>query len=416
MKAVEEEVRRHIRLLRTVSCVSWLLGAFLLYLSSLLPLFDSSPRVLLDNTEYSFPTSALLRWDVFHFGHIALEGYVYEYEWAFLPGTPFVMNAISQLFKFVGLSNSTHFWSQVVVAGALAACGTGTATTLYDLTLVLTKSTHFALLSSLLSLLPSSPVTLRYVPYTEPFFTYLSYRGMLFCARSQWFLAACSFSLASAFRSNGIMLGGFIIWGLLLEPAFRLQKVALTQVLKATILTAVIFAPFIYHQYAAYTSFCFADTPRPWCSQRLPLIYSYVQKQYWNSGGFLSYWTLSQLPNFLLSAPVLVLLLWSSSLHIRTVFLSPIFKIPKPSCFTKTGPLTPSLTPHAIHTIIFTSILLFASHTQIVLRLAASMPFTYWSAAYLVVVYPQWGRRWVTWSIVWGAVSIVLWSVFLPPA
>jgi phosphatidylinositol glycan class V len=60
--------------------------------------------------------------------------------------------------------------------------------------------------------------------------------------------------------------------------------------------------------------------------------------------------------------------------------------------------------------------LLFASHTQIVLRLAASMPIIYWAAAWLLLEHPKWGRAWVTWSVLWGAVSILLWGAFLPPA
>lgn len=75
-----------------------------------------------------------------------------------------------------------------------------------------------------------------------------------------------------------------------------------------------------------------------------------------------------------------------------------------------------TIDPHAIHATILCLILLVASHTQIVLRLAGSMPFTYWAAAWLVLEHPTLGRLWVTWSLLWGAISIVLWSTFLPPA
>ncbi|PNG99104.1 GPI mannosyltransferase 2, partial [Tetrabaena socialis] len=46
--------------------------------------------------------------------------------------------------------------------------------------------------------------------------------------------------------------------------------------------------------------------PRPWCSSRVPYVYGFVQAQYWGVGLF-RYWTLQQLPNFLLAAPVLLL-------------------------------------------------------------------------------------------------------------
>jgi phosphatidylinositol glycan class V len=77
---------------------------------------------------------------------------------------------------------------------------------------------------------------------------------------------------------------------------------------------------------------------------------------------------------------------------------------------------SPSLTPHAIHAVVFAFFLLFASHTQITLRLAASMPFTYWAAAWIYLKYPSYGTAWVTWSVLWGLVSVILWGTFLPPA
>lgn len=67
-----------------------------------------------------------------------------------------------------------------VIAGTLlvATVSVGIVHTLYDLTLHLFGSPAFALLASLLSLLSSSPPTLRYASYTEPFFTYFSYKGL----------------------------------------------------------------------------------------------------------------------------------------------------------------------------------------------------------------------------------------------
>lgn len=49
---------------------------------------------------------------------------------------------------------------------------------------------------------------------------------MLYCARGQWSLATGCFALASAFRSNGVTLAGFIIWGMLIEPLLTSRKVS----------------------------------------------------------------------------------------------------------------------------------------------------------------------------------------------
>ena len=51
--------------------------------------------------------------------------------------------------------------------------------------------------------------------------------GMLCCIREQWFFASLLFALAGMFRSNGILLAGFIIWGLLVRPFLDREKVIL---------------------------------------------------------------------------------------------------------------------------------------------------------------------------------------------
>ncbi|PCH43477.1 glycosyltransferase family 76 protein [Wolfiporia cocos MD-104 SS10] len=430
----------HIRLIRSVSFASWILSALLVYISSLLPLFDSSPRVVL-NEHQSWITLAarpLLRWDSFHFAHIARSGHMYEYEWAFLPGPPLLMRGVARLLQILDQRRpfpaQAASWEYVLLGGTLAACFCGTASTLYYLTLHHFRSRSFSLLTSLLSLLPSSPGTLRLSGYSEPFFTYLSYKGMLYCTSSDWFLATWCFALAGLFRSNGVMLGGFIIWGLLIEPFLAKEKISASRLAYTIALTSAIFTPFIAHQFSAYQSFCVpAITPAPWCSYFPPAIYSYVQKEYWNVG-FLRYWTMQQLPNFLICAPVLLLLLVYSTHYIHVAFFPRVRAFLSPPPRTKTSPFSPpdsssdasatkstlffppSLAPHAIHALLFTILILFNAHTQIILRLAASIPFTYWGAAWLLVKHPRWGRCWIVWSVVWGAVSLVLWATFLPPA
>ena len=168
---------KHVRELRILSLASWLLSALLIYLASFLPLFDSSPFLLVDKSSW---TSPLLRWDAFHFGSVAQAGYVYEYQWAFFPGAPFVMRSIATLLGAAGLADHTS-WSTLLGAGALACCFTNSTVMLYDLTLHHTTSPTASYLAALLSLLPTSPVTLRFVAYSEPFFTYLSYYGTSSC-------------------------------------------------------------------------------------------------------------------------------------------------------------------------------------------------------------------------------------------
>ena len=108
---------------------------------------------------------ALVRWDVFHFAQIARGGYQYEHQWAFFPGLPWLLHATA-------LSEKEY-----LLGGALLVLFCDTTLVMYDLSLLVLGNRDAALLSAMLSLLPSSPATLRLVPYAEPFFTYLSYRG-----------------------------------------------------------------------------------------------------------------------------------------------------------------------------------------------------------------------------------------------
>ena len=204
----------------------------------------------------------------------------------------------------------------------------------------------------------------------------------------------------------------------------------------------MVLSPFLYLQYSAYRVFCLGDSKQAlWCDAFPPSIYTYVQSKYWNVG-LLRYWTPQQLPNFVLGAPPLALLLAYTLHYLRSAFVprlqalvsssspSPKSPLDKPEesddgtgaprsarTLSPSSPfLHPSLAPHAVHALIMALLLLFASHTQIVLRVAASMPCIYWAAAWLLVERPVLGRWWVGWSVVWGAVSCVLWAAFLPPA
>jgi phosphatidylinositol glycan class V len=184
--------------------------------------------------------------------------------------------------------------------------------------------------------------------------------------------------------------------------------------------------PFIYHDFSAYLAFCTpSERPPAWCSNFPPSIYTHVQSKYWNVG-FLRYWTLQQLPNFIIAAPPLLLLFTFSTYHFAQGFIPRLIvthgnrkSISCPPQIISRGPfpfLSHTITPHVFHSIILSTAILLASHVQIILRLAASMPLTYWAAAWLLHEYPRCGRWWVGWSVVWGAASVVLWGAFLPPA
>lgn len=163
-----ERHRKQLLIFALASQASILL---LLFLSSYLPLFDSSPWVVLDKSTTSWPTSSLLRWDVFHLGLVADER-MYEHQWAFFPGAP-------TFTKLLGQIAPSNDWATLLQAGVLLAITCDSTLVLYDLSLHHLKSTSLSFLSATLSLLPSSPATLRHASYAEPFFTWASYRGYI---------------------------------------------------------------------------------------------------------------------------------------------------------------------------------------------------------------------------------------------
>jgi phosphatidylinositol glycan class V len=215
---------QHLRSLTILSLLSrFLIATLIISSTSLLTLFDSSPRLALSDAVPPW-SSSLLRWDAFHFAHVAQDGHSYEHEWAFFPALPFVMHVSGSLLSSIGFGSSSPDRSTMLLGGTILAALFDSTRVLYHLSLHHLRSPSAAFLATALSLLSSSPATLRFASYNEPFFTYFSYRGMLACARSQWLTASVWFALASAFRSNGILLCGFIVWGMLVTPYLSARR------------------------------------------------------------------------------------------------------------------------------------------------------------------------------------------------
>ncbi|KAJ8953198.1 hypothetical protein NQ318_003237 [Aromia moschata] len=177
------------------------------------------------------------------------------------------------------------------------------------------------------------------------------------------------------------------------------------------ILSVVLLLPFVAFQVYCYIKFCtnfetnlpynieidaqknnyilpgeFSKHNQTWCYSKLPLAYSYVQNHYWNVG-FLKYYEVQQIPNFLLAAPILCFVfkycLEHLKLHFTTKFKD-LFTFDRLSKKTKlTDPF------HGQHLHVFVIHALFLSvfctlciHIQVTTRLLCSAtPLFYWSCA-----------------------------------
>jgi phosphatidylinositol glycan class V len=185
----------------------------------------------------------------------------------------------------------------------------------------------------------------------------------------------------------------------------------------------------------------------------LRLFYLFVIRIQHRDVGFLRYWTPSQLPNFVLVAPILVAsiygiyqywqLVFRRFTHSTTVSSSrqsrPARLRSKSRSSTdldldlelrRTLWENPEAAPFFLIHTITTLILVFASHTQIALRVSMGNPVLFWIVGALVSNSnssrkyrrgggsrtAKWARRGIVWSCTWGAVSLVLWAGFYPPA
>ncbi|KJE02009.1 GPI mannosyltransferase 2 [Cryptococcus gattii NT-10] len=398
-------------------------------LSKALPLFDTSPSLLLPSPPPS------LRWDAIHFSSIAYNGYEYEQQVAFQPGWLAVMRLAGEGVRFIRAASVVEL-KDVILGSTIMANFAFVAATLvlYKLTKHIFNPT-FALLTSLLYLLP--PTATPSAPYTEPIYSLLTFSGIyLLSIKRQMVLAGLCLAGATTVRSTGIFnlitLTCFAVFGdaHMLDISDKDYAKRMTRKTWKPYLPALlVVAPFIMFQYYCETVFCtrelkLANTARPWCSNSPPVSYGFVQKLYWNVGPF-EYWTLAQLPNIALAMPIL-----SFSLVGFVQYFSHLVSSSQVlNHGTDEKPPPPILFElYSVH-LLTMALLLFTSHTQIALRVCLGDPVVWWNAVKLGfdnveidecrkghVKMNKFGRYWVGWTVVWGAIAAVLWAGHYPPA
>ena len=282
-------------------------------------------------TETAF--GGLDNWDSEYFIFIAQHGYrEFEQSMAFFPLYPLLMRTLSYT-VFYPLSFFTSYRSVALISGVAINFIAFPLTTsaLYLLTHEITHNRRLSFLAAALFCVNPASVFMTAV-YTECLFAMFAFLG-LFLLEKHWdWLAALSLSLAAATRSNGILLCGFLAfkWLLYIHDAHSKHTGRFSQLLgyalKRFFITAlqcvIVLLPFAVYQYYAYTLYCtrrvnsvnIDDTnsnlnKNNWCSWDSllpPFHYSHVQSYYWNVG-FLRYFELKQIPNFLLATPMMLL-------------------------------------------------------------------------------------------------------------
>eukprot|EP01023_Acetabularia_acetabulum_P023510 TRINITY_DN22963_c0_g3_i1.p1 TRINITY_DN22963_c0_g3~~TRINITY_DN22963_c0_g3_i1.p1 ORF type:complete len:301 (-),score=17.58 TRINITY_DN22963_c0_g3_i1:91-993(-) len=140
------------------------------------------------------------------------------------------------------------------------------------------------------------------VPYTESMFNMFTFGGILQMSRQKPIIASLLFVLASLFRSNGLVNAGFLVYSLGIRQLQQRKFHALSSA-KCVIGVILVAMPSIMFQWYGRMMWC-QKKQRDWCESYFGP-YSYVQKEYWGVG-FLNYFQLNQVPNFVLAFPTIL--------------------------------------------------------------------------------------------------------------
>ncbi|KAH7441947.1 hypothetical protein KP509_03G063400 [Ceratopteris richardii] len=271
-------------------------------------------------------------WDAVYYIRIAECGYEYEQTFAFLPVFPLCIRFISRT-VFYRLIPYLGYRATLSLAGLILNFNFFIISALffYKVSDIVLKDKRQAYLSMALFCL--NPASIFYASiYSESLFSLLTFAGLLAYLHGARWRASCLFAISGGVRSNGVVHGGFLVFNAIQEllKAFYLRnwKVAVHTLYSAIIQTTIVLGPFVAFQTFGYMKLCWREEShmegnyaRPWCSNRLPYLYGYVQSHYWNVG-FLRYFEAKQLPNFLLASPILSLAVASfiSYVHHRPRF------------------------------------------------------------------------------------------------
>lgn len=266
-------------------------------------------------------------WDSAYFIDIARNGYMYEQFMAFFPLYPLLMRILATplYFAFGSLISLT---SILVIAGwwVSCVCFIIAALVLYQLTLLKFKNEHIAVFTSFLFCINPATIFMNGL-YSESLFACCLFSGLYILETSSdikhTILASIVFACGSGTRSNGIISIGFLshfilkrlctlLWyrtgpKMAYKQATWKQRLSTVCTTACTLMTSnlIILLPFIAYQFYGYLIYCkrTTQTSPPWCKKFIPLSYSYIQDHYWNVG-FLRYYQVKQIPNFLLAMPM----------------------------------------------------------------------------------------------------------------
>jgi phosphatidylinositol glycan class V len=293
-------------------------------------------------------------WDANYFLHVAEHGYSYEKCLAFFPLFPLITCGIANtLFYPLRLVLTYHNTLLLSAAFINFFLFIKSAKVLFSLGCKVLQDKALAYKAALLYCINPSSVFFS-VPYSETTFAFLCFSGMLSLEKSSAIPSAPYLGLAALTRSNGLVTIGFLAYerfkffvtGIQALVRNRMNDLApflgslstlcVISVAPLFLSSLLFILPFATFQVWVFKIFCVNplrkdaknytvrphiikygqdmgedfkfpwNGPFPWCRQKLPISYSYVQNHYWDVG-FLNYFTINNIPNFILAIPIVIL-------------------------------------------------------------------------------------------------------------
>ncbi|KAI3970266.1 hypothetical protein MKX01_023913 [Papaver californicum] len=263
-------------------------------------------------------------WDGVYFIRIAQCGYEYEQTYAFFPLLPI----------FIYIPSRTVFAPLVPIIGYRAVLGLSgyvinnvafllSVVYFYRISIIILKDRKTAFRASMLFCF--NPASIFYSSiYTESLYSLFSLGGIYHLLSGGNTIAVLLFALSGFARSNGVLNAGYICFQAMhqaYDAIFQKKRIGLAAMtlIDGALRSLCIFAPFVAFQAYGYHNLCrgvISDEMRPWCKARVPFLYDFLQGHYWGVG-FLKYFQLKQLPNFLLASPILSLALCSIAYFVK---------------------------------------------------------------------------------------------------
>ncbi|KAF2465406.1 mannosyltransferase [Lindgomyces ingoldianus] len=394
----------------------------------------------------------LFRWDALYFVKAAQRGYIYEQEWAFSWAYTRILSAATRfLSRNAEPSLQFYIWIAIVISNS---CHFISVLVLYQLLKVILgrqQKGQIPFIASILHVLSPAGLFLC-APYTEALFSALNLSGMLcyalaqesrtpaqaWSARQDMYLLTSGgiFGAAALIRGNGLFNGLIFLYDVTCNiprlATLQLSKEELRRIFVTLVSGALIAVGYFGPQWLAYQEYCVRLSSgagkRPWCHDKIPSVYSWVQSNYWNVG-FLRYWTLPNLPLFLIAVPTLWLLFQSSATVLWDTLQTPVVEAAESktrssadsrAVSTKISTLPQLALPQLVLAVLATT----NFHVQIANRISSGYAMWYLMIAKWITdrktqkhgqsqVLSQWV---VQWMIMYCMIQAILFANFLPPA